>query len=114
MIVMRKIEEIFSSFCFWSLVCFNVLNVCLSGFHMYAYDGGIYDPKSYYEIKNLQEAQETFLQNMFESWVFGILFLFPPVWCYFRTKRINLNAILMQLLPLLFIIGRMLFEPIGN
>lgn len=114
MIMMRKMEEIFLSFCFWSLVCFNVLNICLSGFHMYTYDGGIYDPKLYYEIKNLKVAQETFLQNMLESWVCGILFLFPLVWCYFLTKRINLNAILMQSLPLLLIAGVVLFEPIGN
>lgn len=102
-------EEIIIRCCFWGVFCFNVLSVCLSLFNMFTYDGGISDAKTYYEIKTVVMAQRIFFQNMIESWLYGLLFSFPLVWSYFYIKHINLNAILVQLLPILTIAGMALF-----
>lgn len=108
--IMNNKEKIIIFCCFWGMLCFNILNACLSTYFIFTYDGGIHDPKSYYEIRTVEMAREIFLQNIFKNWLYGLMFYFPPVWSYFFTKRLNFNAILIQMLPLLIIIGAALFS----
>ena len=103
-------DRIVINLCFWSLICFNILLYCFTCFQMFIYDGGTYDPKSYYEIRTMAMAHNIFISTILKSWLYGILFAFPPIWSYFFTRQINLNAILIQLLPILIIVGLAFFS----
>ena len=108
--IWKNRENIIILCCFWSILCFNILNVLAAIYSIFTYDGGINDPKTYYEIGTVAMAHKVFQQDIFKRWFYGLLFYFPLVWSYYFTKHINLNAILIQLLPLLTILGFVLWE----
>lgn len=102
-------EKIIILCCFWSVLCFNILNVLAAVYSLFTYDGGSSDTKTYYEIKTVIMAQKTFQKNIFEHLFYGLFFYLPLIWSYYFTKHINLNAILIQLLPFLIVLGFALF-----
>ena len=108
-IILNK-EKITAHTCFWCLLCFNLLLLINGIYQMLTYDGGTENVKIYYEIKDITEAHHIFLYNQLSSFLYGLLYAFPPVWSYFFTRRINLNAVLIQLLPTLVCLGIICFS----
>ena len=102
-------EKIIILCCFWSVLGFNILNVLAAVYYLFTYDGGSSDTKTYYEIKTVIMAQKTFQKNIFEHLFYGLFFYLPLIWSYYFTKHINLNAILIQLLPFLIVLVFALF-----
>lgn len=102
-------EELIIFCCFYGVVCFNIFMLGLCCYELFTYDGGVHNPKSYYEIRTVGAAHTIFLQNILNNWLSGLLFAFPLVWGYFFIRNINLNAVLVQLLPVLIIFGLLLF-----
>ena len=96
--------------CFWSVMVFNILCFFSFCFHLFNYDGGINNPKSYGEIRTFDMAHNMFMGDIIETSLYGLLFAFPIIWNYFFIARINLIAILMQLIPFLISLGIALFS----
>ena len=109
-IILNNWEKFIVQCCFWGMLSFNALIFCLLCYHMFNYNGGINDPKSYYEIITIEMAHNAFLKEMVETWMHGILFSFPLIWSCFFVRSINLNAILVQIFPLVISIGLILFN----
>ena len=108
--IKKLIEKIVIKICFYATLCFNFLIYCLSIYTLFTYNGGIDEPKIYGEITTISMAQNVFLKSILLNYLWGIIFSFPLLWSYFFIKRINLNAILIQLLPILIVVGCSLFQ----
>lgn len=108
-IVLNK-EKITAHICFGSLSCFNLLLLINSIYRMFTFDGDIVNIKEYVEIQNITAAHNIFLHKMLASYLYGLLYAFPLVWSYFFVRRINLNAVLIQLLPTLVCLGIIYFS----
>ena len=108
--IMNNKDKIVTLVCFWGVLCFNIMMIYMTIYELFTYDGGMNDPKSYYEIKTLENAHNEFMQHTFLSWLCGLLFTFPLIWSCLFIKRITLNAVLLQLLPILAVSGMILFS----
>ena len=99
---MRNKERTVIYLCFSEALCFNILCGCALCFYMFTYDG-MADIKSYMDIKTTEMAHDFFLHDILLLFGRGLTFSFPLIWGCLFTRRINLNAILMQLLPVLLL-----------
>ena len=108
-IILNK-EKITAHICFLGLLCFNLLLLISSIYRMFTFDGDIVNIKEYIEIQNVAAAHNIFWHKMLTSYLYGLLFAFPLVWSYFFTRKINLNAVLIQLLPTLVCLGIIYFS----
>lgn len=108
--IINNRENVAFFFCFWSIVAFNILCFVSFCFHLFNYDGGINNPKSYGEIGTFEVAHNVFVGDMVKTSLYGLLFAFPIIWNYFFISRINLNAICLQLIPYLISLGIALFS----
>lgn len=94
---------------FWGALCLNVLNICLLIYAMFTYDSAIGRAQAF-GIRDAGVAHSVFSSAMLVYWLNGLLFCFPLIWCFFFTKKIDWQAVLMQLLPILVIAGFVLFS----
>ena len=102
-------NRIVAHLCFWGMLCFNFLFLGLTIYTMFTYDGGTQEPKVYYEIRDINMAHDTFSGFMLNEYLFGLLFAFPLVVSLLFVRKITLNAVILQILPILVILGHVLF-----
>jgi hypothetical protein len=76
---------------------------------MFTYDGGTEDVKVYYEIRDINMAHSVFLQYILISWLYGLLFASPLIISWLFVRKITLNAVMLQLLPILVMLGQIVF-----
>ena len=107
--VIQNRDSIAAHLCFLGMLCFNLINVFLSCFFMFTYDGGTEDVKSYYEIRDINMAHNIFSDYILHTYLFGLLFAFPLAVSLLFVRKITLNAIMLQLLPILVILGQIVF-----
>lgn len=107
--VIKNRDKIIANMCFWGMLCFNFLNVCLLCFFMFTYDGGTENVKAYYEIRNIETAHGVFLQYILTSCLYELLFAFPLLISWLFVRKIEINAVMLQLLPILVILGQIMF-----
>ena len=86
---------------FCGLLCFNILMYCAAVHYLFSYDGGANDVKTYMEIRSIAIAQGIFFEEIGASFLYGLLFAFPVVYAGLFVRRINLNVIFLQLLPIM-------------
>lgn len=103
-ILMNNKERIVVVTFFFGMLALNVLVVLAALFNMFNYDGGTEDVKLYYEIRSVEMAHDVFFKHIIGCFVYGVLFAFPLIWSLYHRK-INLNGVLVQLLPLLISLG---------
>lgn len=107
--IIRNRNRIVAHLCFWGMLCFNFLFLGLTIYAMFTYDGGTQEPKVYYEIRDINMAHDTFSAFMLNEYLFGLLFAFPLVVSLLFVRKITLNAVILQILPILVILGHVLF-----
>lgn len=107
--IIRNRNKITAHLCFWGMLCFNLINVFLSCFFMFTYDGGTEDAKVYYEIRDINMAHDIFSDYILHTYLFGLLFAFPLAVSLLFVRKITLNAVMLQLLPILVMLGQIVF-----
>lgn len=107
--IIRNRNRIAAHLCFWGMLCFNLLCLSLAIYTMFTYDGGTEDAKVYYEIRDINMAHDTFSGFILQSYLFGLLFAFPLIISWLFVRKITLNAVMLQLLPILVMLGQIVF-----
>lgn len=102
-------EKIVILLCFAVALCFNILMVFMAIYNLFTYDGGAEDAKVYYEIRDIETAHSIFLRQILMNLLYGLLFAFPLVISWLFVRKIGINAIMFQLLPILVILGQIMF-----
>ncbi|MBR3675655.1 MAG: hypothetical protein IKN71_00770 [Alphaproteobacteria bacterium] len=107
--IIRNRNRIAAHLCFWGMLCFNLLCLSLTIYTMFTYDGGTEDAKVYYEIRDINMAHDTFSGFMLREYLLGLLFAFPLLISLLFVRKITLNAVMLQLLPILVMLGQIVF-----
>ena len=76
---------------------------------MSTYNGGTEDAKVYYEIRDIETAHSIFLQQILLWYFLGLLFAIPLLISWLFVRKIEINAVMLQLLPILVILGKIMF-----
>ena len=63
----------------------------------------------YYEIRDIETAHGVFLQYILTSCLYELLFAFPLLISWLFVRKIEINAVMLQLLPILVILGQIMF-----
>ena len=107
--VIRNRNKITAHLCFWGMLCFNLLCLILTIYTIFTYNGGTENAKVYYEIRDIETAHDTFSGFILNEYLFGLLFAFPLAVSMLFMRKITLNAVMLQLLPILVILGQIVF-----
>lgn len=107
--IIRNRNKITAHLCFWGMFCFNFLFFGLTICTIFTYDGGTENAKVYYEIRDINMAHDTFSGFILSEYLFGLLFAFPLTVSLLFVRKITLNAVMLQLLPILVMLGQIVF-----
>ncbi len=107
--IIRNRNKITAHLCFWGMLCLNLLCLSLTIYTIFTYDGGTEDAKVYYEIRDINMAHDTFSGFILQSYLSGLLFAFPLTVSLLFVRKITLNAVMLQLLPILVMFGQIVF-----